>query len=442
MSFCSSLYEQRNIEYIKLKFKRGEKMKRRNKLLLGILVGTILAPNIVNAQYAYSVGTEYASPDSPVDTTSLTKQSSEAFYAMGYNSYYNLKPTISYMKGNNPGGYKRMESEVVFLSGHANEVSIYFNYLHQGGEYETGVCTSCTLSNYFALSSSNFPYTKLMIFNACNTGQGNSNNLMTYAVSRGVDSTIGWSTEVTQLSASSWFDKFYNYLSQRKSVKEAYDYAQSGWYIDSRIKNARLWGSWETILIPGSGGFSLNPLESKKKFATIENPNRNEYKVNYNLENKASMFQRENSDSANDILTSIERYIREEIDENFDQDNYILEITDSFDKSYYMFSKKVDGAKSNEYFQVVLDKKNNMIIEYHESLNKVQEMYSSNPYNNEVIELAKKEAARIYKDEILKQSEITIYNTKDDTYHLYIVSDLKDANDNLYSEFYEYIMPN
>ena len=154
------------------------------------------------------------------------------------------------------------------------------------------------------------------------------------------------------------------------------------------------------------------------------------------------IFQRENSDSANDILTSIERYIREEIDENFDQDNYILEITDSFDKSYYMFSKKVDGAKSNEYFQVVLDKKNNMIIEYHESLNKVQEMYSSNPYNNEVIELAKKEAARIYKDEILKQSEITIYNTKDDTYHLYIVSDLKDANDNLYSEFYEYIMPN
>jgi len=103
-----------------------------------------------------------------------------------------------------------------------------------------------------------------------------------------------------------------------------------------------------------------------------------------------------------------------------------------------MFSKKVDGAKSNEYYQAVLDKENNTIIEFHESLDKVKDIYSANPFNNEIIELAKGQASNIYADEILKQDEITIYDTKSDTYHLYIVSDLKDETGNLYSEFYEY----
>lgn len=413
-------------------------MKRKNKLLLGVVMGTFIVPSIVNAQYAYSVGTEYAKPDIPIDTTSLTKKSSEAFYSMGYNSYYNLKPTVSYMRGDNPGGYKRMASNVVFLSGHGNTNTISFNYLHQGGDYETGVCSTCNHPSYFTLSSNNFQYTKLMIFNACNTGQGDSDNLMTYAVSRGVDSTIGWSTETSQLSAGSWFDRFYNYLNQRKTVKEAYDYAQSDWYMDSRIKNARLWGDWNTTIKTGNGGFSINSIEKQKTFISNDEIKRNEYKVNYNLKNIALMSQGVSSITTDNILSSIVKYIQDEIDKNFVQNDYMLEITDVGDKSFYMFSKKVDGAKSNEYYQAVLDKENNTIIEFHESLDKVKDIYSANPFNNEIIELAKGQASNIYADEILKQDEITIYDTKSDTYHLYIVLDLKDETGNLYSEFYEY----
>ena len=411
-------------------------MKKTKKIAISLLTGICILPNIVNAATAYSIGTKYVYPDEKADTSSLAKEASEAFYSMSYDSYYNTMPTVSYMFGNNPSGKPRLTSEAVFLAGHADQYAMHFNYEHKGGEYDTGVIYTRSTPIEFGLKSYSFPSTRLMVFFGCETGSGDTNNLMTTAISQGVDSSLGWSTKVGTSQASSWFKHLFDYLKQGRTIKEAYDYAQSFNYpLSYNLKNARLWGDWDTGLLIGYpvGKNLVNP----KKKVSVTPLDRKEYDINYSLNKSDISVNSSNTHKNSETLVLIEDYIKENFDENFNTNNYILEETDVMDKVYYMFVKTINGARTDEYYQVVLNKDTNTLTQFHESLKKVGDNPSSNPYTINDIENAKNLALSKYNNEIVEQSDLLYYNIEKDTYALYIMTTLKDENEAYYVDTIE-----
>ena len=74
---------------------------------------------------------------------------------------------------------------------------------------------------------------------------------------------------------------------------------------------------------------------------------------------------------------------------------------------------------------------------FHESLKKVGDNPSSNPYTINDIENAKNLALSKYNNEIVEQSDLLYYNIEKDTYALYIMTTLKDENEAYYVDTIE-----
>lgn len=129
-------YRLSNTEYKKIKdlIKRLEKTNEKKTLIKKILcvisVATITAMNTFTAlaadSYAYSIGTDYGGLFG-VDTSNDAENASTVFALAGYKSYYSIKPTVSYMRGENPAGGRRIGSDILFYSGHGNNQCVSFN---------------------------------------------------------------------------------------------------------------------------------------------------------------------------------------------------------------------------------------------------------------------------------------------------------------------------
>lgn len=154
------------------------------KIFNCFLMIAILSVSICNTityakaeSYTYSIGTNYGGIDTSDDAT----YSATVFSMAGYKSYYSTAPTVSYMLGNSPSGKPRLESNIIFLSGHGNHDHMHFNYLQSGGNYATGIIqgnhrVSETLGyEYAGINDYNMNNVELAILAGCQTASGNDN---------------------------------------------------------------------------------------------------------------------------------------------------------------------------------------------------------------------------------------------------------------------------
>lgn len=205
------------------------------------------------SSYAYSVGTDYSYFLNPnIDTSKDAEYASTAWGMAGYTSYYSLKPTVSYMRGNAPDGRKRMESGIVFLSGHGNYQCVSFNYKGNDGDYKTGIyygenLDSTTGYKYVGVKSLDLSQTKLMVFAACQTASGTT-NIAKNAADMGADATIGWTVSVGASSHTKWLKRFCDEIAAGSTVKRAKEYADSFNYSDNDVKKGKIYGSDSTTV--------------------------------------------------------------------------------------------------------------------------------------------------------------------------------------------------
>ncbi len=217
---------------------------------------------------AFSVGTYY---DINLNTSVDAGNAHTSYYSAGLTSYYTTMPTISIMGGSHSStGQDYLASGIVFLSGHGNATSMYWDYCAQGGNYFTGVKSgnsspSGSSPYYYGLISSNFTLSDvaMYVFAGCNTASG-TNNLANSVIKNdgtGARMSIGWTTPTNGISHSSWLQRFNNSIVNGNSLYAACSYSDSFSYIYNNVKNHAVYGAYH--LNPLSLlGISINPSKN------------------------------------------------------------------------------------------------------------------------------------------------------------------------------------
>ena len=153
--------------------------------------------------YAYSIGVNHGTTNSGLSGNFVpnVKYANTCYGIInGIDSYYNDEPTVSYMKGNNPAGVRRIASRVVWLNGHASNTTILFNHNNNGGSYDTGAYYGNDTSKYVGIKSTNMSGVDLISFVGCETANGGS-NLAFSAYSKGATTAVGFTGKIVSRSA-------------------------------------------------------------------------------------------------------------------------------------------------------------------------------------------------------------------------------------------------
>ncbi|SHK60910.1 hypothetical protein [Paramaledivibacter caminithermalis] len=336
------------------------------KKLICLIVSLILmSSSVVFAadQYAYSIGTNYDSGifDSDIDTSQDAIDAATDFGIAGYISYYNIKPIYQYLRGDNPNtNDPRMESEILFFSGHGNYQCVSFNYKKKG-DYKTGIYygkdydNSSTGYKYAGIKSYHMSKVDLATFAACKTADG-SDNITKRVVSEGADTAVGWKKSVGATSHTKWLGRYTNELARGKIVQEAVDYANSFSYTDNNVKSVIIEGNKNLKIKLSDISFSKINVQNDsvgKDEVYLKNINKKEinkikhktYNVKQNLE-----F---NVKKAN--CNSIIDYIKDEIDSEFDIDDYNIYLTNTNkNRAVIDFIYKIGGFETNNSYTVLI----------------------------------------------------------------------------------------
>lgn len=225
------------------------KLKKIVSLALSLtIVSALFVPTIsasAAGNHAFSVGTDYGLFD--VNTTSDATNACDLYAIAGYTSNYSSQPTVNTLRGNFQDGVKRIQSDILFFSGHGNADSVVFNYKNKGGDYKTGVYNSSNWDSpnsgykYVGING-NMGSVKLITLAACETASG-SNNITKGAANQGADAAVGWTTTVGASSHSQWLARYNDKLATGSTVYGAISYANSFNYSDNKVKNAYVYGN-------------------------------------------------------------------------------------------------------------------------------------------------------------------------------------------------------
>lgn len=296
-------------------------MKLKTKVLLSLTaISTIaISPLGVSAagNQALLLGRNYGSGE--INTTFDVNNAQSALALTGKTLLANTNPTISWVKGSN-GGTARMESDILFFSGHGNSSLMHFyNASHSSG-YDFYITTGTNSSNNVGLSSYSMSRVDLAVFAGCETAKGSSNITKT-AQSKGAKATLGWIPSIQVGSHTSWLKNFWTRVPQVMRISQALTYADSFSYSDSGVKNYNKYGNWNT---------SLNNLRSSN--ALFANDDRSNT-LSINVVNKDD----------NEVVAEIGNWINENLDDNFSLDTYEVDKTVQEDKTIYDLKLLING---------------------------------------------------------------------------------------------------
>lgn len=318
---------------------------------LFLLALTLLMPMVTEAKMvAYSVGTDYGTAvDTSIDATNATS----AYYGTGlYSAYYNTKPTYQYLRGNNPHTNKpRLESNIVFLSGHGNYDRLVFNYLGKGGDYATGVYSekNTTLNNYYkvaGLKSYNMNNVGMIIFAACLTGKEGVRNIADTAVLQGATVSIGWRQSIEAPSHTLWLNRFNKALAKGKTLWDAVQEAGKYSYDDNAVKDMSIYGD-----------FNNYKITNTYTTATINTLNHSENNTSESLKDYDVSIIFENDD---DMREKLSNYIISNIDSAFDLSEYKEESSKVGDTTFYDYKYLKGSVVTNSAITAIV--KDNCII--------------------------------------------------------------------------------
>lgn len=399
---------------------------KKNLIIIMTLLIALVNIQIVNAAYdpnhgvAMSVGTNYSSTlQSDIDTTQDAINAQTAFASMGFNSYYQNVPTYQYLRGNNPyTGLPRMESKILFFSGHGNYNSITFNYKKQGGDKKTGIWwennydSSNSGYKYAGIYSYNMNKVKLAIFGACQTASA-FDNIAKRANDKGVETSLGWSVSIAAASHSQWFNNFFTELKKSgRTVQAAINYANSISYVDNRVKNVVIYGNPQYTPTWDTGLQSINqPLSYKQK----------EYVVSRKIEKTFD---------ENNIKNIINTIIKEKISKDFNINDYYYEINGSGNTKYIDLSYMFNGAKTSSSYTIVIE--NNIITRIVDNTKPIPQNSLKNTITdlnvkNYLNDIKKKLLSENKNYEIISQKSEIIYDIYDTKYKVLSFTEVKDV---------------
>lgn len=270
--------------------------------------------------YAYSIGVNHGTTNSGLSGNFVPNvKYANTCYGMinGITSYYNDKPTVSYMKGNNPAGVRRIASRVVWLNGHANNTTLVFNHNNLGGTYDTGVYYGYDTTKCAGLLSTSMSGVDLISFVGCETANGTT-NLASRARSQGATTAIGFTKSITSRSTDGqgWCRKFNDALALGHTISSAISYATS-FYPNADLDNyIKVYGSTTNKIASSGSVASLSDMSQTQGFQIL---NSNiVYKNIGNIQNKSLVNY---SGELSNIISRISEY-----DNSFNIDDYAVTV--------------------------------------------------------------------------------------------------------------------
>ncbi len=366
-------------------------MKR--KMIFGILSFLFLAlfsiDNVLAASgYAFSMGTNFGSNN--IDTSRDANYADTALKSMGYTTYKTTAPTYNILNGTFSNGRKRLESDVLFLAGHANSSTMYWNYLSKGGNYaqalrnnDTGICDMTW--TYTGIGMYNMSNVDFAFFAGCETAKG-SGNITEYAKNRGAKTTLGWTVSVNDADAYTWEQKFFTKLKSGASINASVNYANSFTYNTTTVKNTKLYGNT---------GATLKSISNFE----VQSNNQDELKIKeYNMYTKL--------DSKTSKENQMENIIKSKLSKEFNLEDFIVETAVNDEGTIYDYYLKIDGVKTNIGYTVFVS--NNNVTKIVDNMNG----YTSSSLKSSVKNKISVKKSSINKEELKKQA----LNTEDPNY--------------------------
>ena len=317
---------------------------------LSLLLGNMA---YVDADTSLSVGTDYRGLLGQI-VGSINNSTDEATTAhnkltsMGYDDILITIPTSDNLAlGTRSNGRHVLESDVLYLVGHANSTMISWNYKGKGGTYAQALANNDRMYcendyTYTGLGSVAMGAVDLAVFMGCHTADpSNTWNLAWYANNRGAKTTVGWKEEIPQTDTNSWTTRFLDRLAAGYSVSNAVSYANSFNYVNSKIKSTQVYGN---------SGATINSVSSSLQANTISNSNEllSQYSVNESilLTTRIMGVNKE---------TAVGNMIKSKVNSNFNNSDFIVEKVENSDGVIYDFYYTVDGIKTNVGYTVFMN---------------------------------------------------------------------------------------
>lgn len=281
-------------------------------------------------EYAYSIGCNHglsgiSTGDLTGDFTGNVKYAANQYGTIStLESYYNIEPTIGYMRGNNPAGTRRIGSKLVFLNGHANNEHMSFNHENSYGDYATGVFYGYDWNNspgnhsYVGIQSTDMSKVKLISFVGCNTASETS-NLCTRSIDQGATTAVGFTHEINSRNTRGpqWLERYNNCLASNYVVAGAISNATAFEPNSNLGDYAKIYGNSSAVVKSVSGGI-YSQSDISKPYSDADKVKVVNYRYPINFEE--SIIGEPLSKYQNELNGVIEK-IRQ-IDSSFEIENY------------------------------------------------------------------------------------------------------------------------
>lgn len=191
-----------------------------------------------------------------IDTTSDYINPTSSLSSMGYQvNHYHTQPSSHFFQ--QVSKFERMNSEVVFFSGHGNYMTLFFK---NNEEMPSSDMKGHSMGN-----------TKVAVWAACRSGLGSAsstiNSVAQVSVDLGAKSAIGWLKDTNVAASRKWTDKFFEELAKGATVNSAAATAGSvsTWPWDGSYDGWHVFGDGNTVVINAT----VNPKNLGDKFNTI-----------------------------------------------------------------------------------------------------------------------------------------------------------------------------
>lgn len=196
---------------------------------------------------------------------------------------------------------------------------------------------------------------KLAVFQGCGTAEDPNNNLPKYAVSRGANVAVGWSTQIHQSDSLPWIKRFFSNGFLPNNVTNMVNYANSFSYYTTAIKNTRVYGNGGSSVFPSS----LMPIN---QFSTVIDQRRHiiNEKINTN----------DFSDQELSVMKEkISKIIISNINSNFLSEDYTIEKAQNNNGKIYDLYFTVNNVKTNLGYTIFTNVDGTMITEIYDNMN-------------------------------------------------------------------------
>jgi len=225
------------------------KTKRISILLSAFLLAAMTIAPCVSAYQASSYGAIYTGG---LDSRVMAQTAQSELSSMGYSGTYHWND------GANNALSRMASDQVFFFSGHGGPGFINFQ---PGSATESLTANNPGLLRISSLTYSQLNDMALAVFLGCDTANtgSTSGNLLSTSRSRGVDTAIGFSQDVTAPQTGYWSNRFWYYLDNGYSVSSAISSADADNAANFGIYNQ---GGMNTHIVQGNSYIVIDPARA------------------------------------------------------------------------------------------------------------------------------------------------------------------------------------